>query len=140
LFISFIFSIILFVIFVILFAILSRPIIQLIEFYLLHGEPISKSVIDVIERLPLIFSGTVFIVLSILLWLDIPVNDELVFDLDQGTLTHLVRSRFAKLLKRPHSVKKRLRLSEYSMISLRVDFKENFDAESDIAKQAKVGI
>ena len=96
-FISFIFSIILFVIFVILFAILSRPIIQLIEFYLLHGEPISKSVIDVIERLPLIFSCTVFIVLSILLWLDIPVNDELVFDLDQGTLTHLVRSRFAKL-------------------------------------------
>jgi hypothetical protein len=57
------------------------------------------------------------------------VEDVLVFDLSQGNLVHIQRSLLAKLLKRPGSIKKRLHLSNYSKVSLRVD--SDVDSDDD---------
>ncbi|WAS05573.1 hypothetical protein LQF76_01400 [Gloeomargaritales cyanobacterium VI4D9] len=110
---------------VLLFNLLINLLIQFIQFNLLHGEPVPKTLI---EQLPLILFCIIFIIIFMILWLFVP-DDELIFDLDEGTLKYLVQSRFDKLLKRQGSIKKRLHLSEYSKVSLRVD--SEVDSDND---------
>jgi hypothetical protein len=102
--------------------------VPFIESSLLHGEPISETV----KLWSLYASFFIFPSFStlILLWLGTVVDDELIFDLDTGTLIRLVRSRFSRLFKRPGSVKKRLRLSRYSKVSIRFDSELDSDGDT----------
>jgi len=109
---------------------LVDPLIQFIESNieskLLNGEPISEKVI---MNLQIIFFCIIFIAMFMLCSLIDIVEDVLVFDLSQGNLVHIQRSLLAKLLKRPGSIKKRLHLSNYSKVSLRVD--SDVDSDDD---------
>ena len=118
------------ILFVFLPSSLVDPLIQFIESNieskLLNGEPISEKVII---NLQIIFFCIIFIAMFMLCSLIDIVEDVLVFDLSQGNLVHIQRSLLAKLLKRPGSIKKRLHLSNYSKVSLRVD--SDVDSDDD---------
>ncbi|WP_448381482.1 hypothetical protein [Gloeomargarita sp.] len=105
---------------------LVDPLIQVIESKLLNGEPISGKVI---VSLQIVFFCIIYIAMFVLCCQTNVVEDVLFFDLSQGNLIHIQRSLLAKLLKRPVSIKKRLHLSNYSQISLRVE--SDVDSDND---------
>ncbi len=99
---------------------------QFIQSNSLHGEPISKTTK---ERLSFVFSISVlFFAMLITIFLSTVVVDELIFDLDEKTITHIVQSNLSQLFKREGSVKK-FHLSHYAKVSIRVSSHSDSDGE-----------
>ncbi len=111
-----------------------RQFIEIIETNLLHGEPIFETIpiVETIEGwLPFVsFLIPPFVFTLILLSLGTVVDDELIFNLDEGTIKRILKSRLSKLLKRQGSVKQRLGLFKYSKVSLRFDSEVDDDSDT----------
>ena len=102
--------------------------IEFIESNILRGEPLPKTVTNTSSVVLLSITFCInFMIVFMLSWLPVMVEDELIFDLDQGTLIQTVRSRFSRLLKRKVRIKNRAVLSNYSKVALRIDSESDWD-------------
>lgn len=102
--------------------------IEFIESNILRGEPLPKTVTNTSSVILLSITFCInFMIVFMLSWLPVMVEDELIFDLDQGTLIQTVRSRFSRLLKRKVRIKNRAVLSNYSKVALRIDSESDWD-------------